>query len=90
VHRVRGPTKPGVVRLLTEVGEQRDRVRERRAVLETEDGEPAHRLVGIVVGERVEEGAIRVDEPGMVTGEELERQERRAAAGRALVVQAAS
>ena len=69
-----------------EVGEQRDRVRLRRAVLEREDSEAAHRVVRVLVRERVQQSRARaLTRPGMRPREKLQREERRAARGRALV-----
>ena len=58
-------------------------------MVEADDGEPAHSLVIVVGGELVQERAQVVDEPGMVTREELERDQRRAAARGALVLEPA-
>jgi hypothetical protein len=56
-------------------------------VVEADHGEPAHGLVVVVRGELVQERAQVVDKPGMVTREELERDQRRAAACGALVLE---
>jgi hypothetical protein len=58
-------------------------------MVEADHGEPAHGLVVVVRGQLVQERAQVVDEPGMVTREELERDERRAAARGALVLEPA-
>jgi hypothetical protein len=58
-------------------------------VVEADDGEAANGLVVVVRGELVQERAQVVDEPGMVTREELERDQRRAAARGALVLEPA-
>jgi len=58
-------------------------------VVEADHGEPAHGLVVIVRGELVEERAHVVDEPRMLAREELERDQRRAAAGGAFVLEPA-
>ena len=58
-------------------------------MVEADHGQPAHGLVVVVRGQLVQERAQVVDEPGMVTREELERDERRAAARRALVLEPA-
>jgi hypothetical protein len=58
-------------------------------VVEADDRESAHGLVVVVGGELVQERAQVVDEPGMVTREEFERDQRRAAACGALVLEPA-
>jgi len=58
-------------------------------VVETDDREPADCLVVVVRGELVEKRAHVVDEPGMLAREELERDQRRAAARGALVLEPA-
>jgi hypothetical protein len=58
-------------------------------VVEADHGEPAHGLVVIVRGQLVKERAHVVDEPGMLAREELERDQRRATAGGALVLEPA-
>ena len=50
-------------------------------------GEPPHGLVVVVGRQLVEHRSNLVDEPGMVAREQLERDQRGAAAGRALVLQ---
>ena len=75
---------------MSEVGEQRERVLLRRAVLEREDGEASDGRVRILVGERVQRPAHGVHDAGVCPREELEREERRAARRRALVLQAAA
>jgi hypothetical protein len=67
--------------------EQHDRVALRRAVAEADDREPAHRLVVVRARQPVQHGAHRVDHARAVAGEQLERDQRRAAAGGALVVE---
>jgi hypothetical protein len=62
----------------------------RRAVAQAENRQAAHSLVVVVGRQLVQKRADVVDEPGMVSGEKLERDERRAAAGRALVLDAAA
>ena len=69
--------------------EQRDRVAVRRAVLQADDREPAHGLVVVGGREPVQQRAGGVDRARRVAREELERDQRRAAAGRALVVEPA-
>ena len=59
-------------------------------MVEADHCEPAHGLVVVVRSELVEERAHVVDEPGMVTREELERDQRRAAARGALVLEPAT
>ena len=58
-------------------------------MVEADHGESAHGLVVVVRGELVQERAQVVDESGMVTREELERDQRRAAARGALVLEPA-
>jgi hypothetical protein len=58
-------------------------------VVEADHCEPAHGLVVVVRRELVQERAQVVDEPGMVTREELERDQRRASARGALVLEPA-
>ena len=58
-------------------------------MIEADDREPAHGLVVVVRGELVQERAYVVDEPGMLAREELERDQRRAAARGALVLEPA-
>ena len=58
-------------------------------MVEADHGKPAHGLVVVVRGELVQERAQVVDEPGMVTREELERDKGRAAARGALVLEPA-
>jgi hypothetical protein len=60
----------------------------RRPVVQAEDRQTADRLVLVVARELVQTRANVVDEAGMVPGEELERDERGAATGRALVLEA--
>jgi hypothetical protein len=69
--------------------QEQDRLALRRAVVEADHREPAHGLVVVVRGELVQERAQVVDEPGMVTREELERDQRRASARGALVLEPA-
>ncbi len=69
--------------------QQRDRVAVRRPVAEADDREPANGLVVVRVDEAVERRANGVDRAGRVAGQELERDQRRAAARGALVVEPA-
>lgn len=69
--------------------QEQDRLALRRAMVEADHRQPAHGLVVVVRGQLVQERAQVVDEPGMVTREELERDERRAAARGALVLEPA-
>jgi hypothetical protein len=81
---------PQLAVLLVVVGKRaqdQDRLALGRAVVEAEDGEPPHRLVVIVRRELVQRGPGRVDETGMLAREELERDQGRAAAGGALVLE---
>jgi len=78
--------------LLVVVGdraEDEDRLALRRPVVEREDGEPPNRRVVVVGRELVQERPDVVHEPGMIAREQLEREERRAAARGALVLEAA-
>jgi hypothetical protein len=78
--------------LLVVVGDrvqEQDRLALRRAVVEAEHREPADGLVVVVGGELVEESPDLVDEPWVIAGEQLERDQRRTAAGRALVLEPA-
>ncbi len=61
-----------------------------RAVAQAEDREPAHSLVVVVRRQLVEQRTNLVDEPGMVAREQLERDQRRSPAGRALVLDPAA
>ena len=71
--------------------EQHDRVAVSRSrSSEQHDREPAHRLVVVARCELVQQRPHRVDVARMVAREQLEREQRRAAAGRALVVEAAA
>ena len=58
-------------------------------MVEAEHREPTDGLVVVVRGELVEQRTHVVDQPGMLPGQELERDQRRTAAGRALVLEAA-
>jgi hypothetical protein len=69
--------------------EQHDRVPLRRPVLQAENREPADRVVPVRRREVVQERPDAVDRARVVAREQLERQERGAAARRALVVEAA-
>ena len=69
--------------------EQHDRLALRRAVLQAEDREPAHGGVAVRRRHRVQQRADAVDRARMVARQELEREQRRAARGRALVVEPA-
>ena len=72
-----------LARLLVVVAERReqlDRVGPRRAVLQADDREPPHRLVAVVREQLVQQRADVVDDAGMVAREQLEREQRRAAA----------
>jgi hypothetical protein len=61
----------------------------RRAVLQADDREPPHRLVVVAAREPVQHAANRVDGAGAVAREQLEGDQRGAAASRALVVEPA-
>jgi len=67
-----------------------DRVAVRRAVLEHEDREPPDCGIRIVRRERVEERAVGVDVARVIPREELEREERGAAARGAFVLEPAA
>src|SRR5207344_3294997 len=67
--------------------EQDDRVALRRAVAQAQDREAPDGRVVVGVGERVQERPSRVDLARGIPREELQREQRRAAAGRALVLQ---
>jgi hypothetical protein len=67
--------------------QEQDRLALRRAVVETEHREPADGLVVVVGRELVEQGPDVVDEPWVIAGEQLERDQRRTAAGRTLVLE---
>ena len=67
--------------------EQDERVRVRRAVLEREHREAAHRPVRVGVRERGEQRTHRVHHSRVIAREQLEREQRRPAAGRALVLE---
>jgi hypothetical protein len=58
-------------------------------VVEAEHGQPTDGLVVVVRCKLVEQRPYVVDQPRMVAGQQLERDQRRAAAGRALVLEAA-
>ena len=58
----------------------------RRPVVQAENRETADRLVVVVARKLVQERADVVDQARVVAGEKLERDERGAAAGRALVL----
>ncbi len=60
----------------------------RRAVLQADDRQPPNRLVVVRAREPVELGTNRVDRPRALAREQLERDQRGASAGRALVVEA--
>ena len=70
--------------------EQHDRLAARRAVAEADDGEPPYRLVVVGRHETMEAGPRRVDRRRAVARQQLERDQRRAAARRALVVDPAA
>src|SRR5207249_3352211 len=89
MHGFRRRAQLRLVGFLAEVGQKRDRVSRRSAVLEAEDGEAAHSLIGIGIRERVQPSTVRIDQARMLTGEQLEGEERRAAAGRTLIVEPA-
>jgi hypothetical protein len=69
--------------------EEDDRVPLRRAVLQTEDREAAYGRVAVGGGQGVQQRAHAVDRARVVAREQLEREERRAAARGALVLEAA-
>ena len=69
--------------------QQRDRVAVGGAVLQADDREPANGLVVVGGREPVQRRAHRVDSPGGVAREQLQRDQRRPTAGRALVVEPA-
>ena len=69
--------------------EQHDRVPLGRAVLQAEDREAAHGGVAVGGRQRVQQRPHAVDRARMVAREQLEREQRRAAARRALVVEPA-
>ena len=76
--------------LLVVVGEpveDEDRLALRRAVLEHDDAEPAHREIRVVRRDLVQERPHPVDVAGMVARQPLERDQSRAAGGRGLVLQ---
>ena len=75
--------------VLAEGREDLDRVGARRAVAQRDDGKPAHRLVAVVRDELVQQRADVVDIAGVVARQPLEREQRRAAHSRALVVEPA-
>jgi hypothetical protein len=58
-------------------------------VVEAEHGEATDGLVVVVGGELVQQRSNVVDQAGMVAGQQLERDQRRPAAGRALVLEPA-
>ena len=72
--------------VLADVLEQGDRISMGRAVPEAEHGESANRLIRIAVRERVQERPSGVDRPRAIPGEALERDQRRASGGGALVL----
>jgi hypothetical protein len=75
--------------LLVVVGDraqEENRLALRRAVSQAEDREPAHGLVVVVGRQLVEQRSNLVDEPRMFAREQLERDQRRAPASRALVL----
>jgi hypothetical protein len=84
----RSPELAGLLVVVGERVEDQDRLALRRPVVQAEDREAADRLVVVVARELVQARANVVDEAWMVTGKELERDERRAATGRALVLEA--
>jgi hypothetical protein len=69
-----------------ERAEDQDRLALRRTVAQAEDRQTADGLVFVVARELVQERANVVDEAGVIPGEQFERDERGAAAGRALVL----
>src|SRR5262245_37000406 len=85
--RNRGRCLPHVRFLLVGAGhpvEDLDRLALRGSVPETHDREPPDRSVGIACGELVQQRAKRVDVARVVARETLERDQGRAASGRAL------
>src|SRR5581483_775269 len=78
-----------LVVVIGERGEDPDRLRLRRAVSERHDREPPYRLVVVARGELVQCSPHAVDDARMVAREPLEREQRRAAAGGALVLETA-
>ena len=78
----------GIV-VLRETLEQDDGVALRRAVLETDDREPADGLVAVRGRERVQHRAHAVDRARVIAGQELERDQRRAARSGTPVVEPA-
>jgi hypothetical protein len=62
----------------------------RRAVLQAQDRQAPHGLVGIGRGQRVQQRAVGVHRCRPVPGEQLEREQRRTAGGRALVLEPAA
>ena len=75
--------------LLVVVGDraqEENRLALRRAVAQAEDREPTHRLVVVVGRQLVEQRSNLVDEPGMVARKQLQRDQRRSPARRALVL----
>jgi hypothetical protein len=81
-----GPQLAVLVVVVGDRTQDQDRLALRRAVVEAEDGEPSHSLVVVVRRELVQQGPDRVDETGMLAREELERDQGRTAARRALVL----
>src|SRR5207244_9574954 len=73
------PTRRSSDLVLRETLEQDDGVALRRAVLETDDREPADGLVAVRGRERVQHRAHAVDRARVIAGQELERDQRRAA-----------
>ena len=69
--------------------EKHHRVALGRPVAEADERQPADRLIGVGVGERVQKRPDRVDRAGRVTREQLERDEGGAAARRARVLEPA-
>jgi hypothetical protein len=78
---------PGLLVVLGDPLENHDRVALRRAVLEIQDREPADNRIRVRRCEGVKERAVGVHRRRPVPGEQLEREERRAASGRALVLE---
>src|SRR4051812_3153644 len=74
--------------LLGDPLQEDDRVALRRAVPQREDREPADGLVVVGIGEVVQQRPDRVDRAWVLAREQLEREQRRAAAGRTAVLEA--
>src|SRR5262249_19969776 len=76
--------------VLGERDQDPDRVLLRRTVLQCDDGEPADGVVPVARDQLVQQRANGVDDTGMLAREALEREQRRAAARRALVLEPAA